>query len=176
MNLKNIRKYAQIFSGWSRKEVDIAYQMLFFLKKVNVTLEEFKGYASYLQEESFYRVKARQNIFIMMLEHQQKHSKKCPECGAVMNIEGVNISKCTQIADKKIQSVWSCSDRKGCGHQIWNTKSDFFYIKQRNRNFFKTIEGMTEKEISELEVDRTIHKFYAGGGDSQPQTRGCREK
>lgn len=163
MTLKEIAKFKEIFTGWSEKEINIAYQMILFLDKVRVPLGDFEEYAKYLQNQAFYTEKARQNLFFMQIEFLEKNSRKCGKCGTIMDLGAVNTAKCNQIPDKKIKSVFTCLNIE-CTHQVWSQKSSFEYENQLNKRFLKTVEGMTEKEIADLNIDRSKYKLRKNNG------------
>lgn len=154
-----------IFIGWNQKEINIAWQMIIFLRKVNVTIEEFESFAEYQQIQSFNHAKEIRNILYLRSEIFKELSRECPLCRKKMVLYPVNSSKCTQVPNKKLNSVWSCPDEKGCGEQIWNQKDAMFYIRKMEKKFKKIIDEMSQEEILELDVPRDFYKsFRASGG------------
>ena len=67
-----------------------------------------------------------------------------------MSISPVNNSKCSQIPDKKIKSVWSCLDEIGCGFQMWNTRPVNYYIEDIQRSFDKKYLKMDDSDLVKI--------------------------
>lgn len=179
MILKEIEKFNTIFTGWSRKEINIGYQMILFLRKLNIGIDKFEEYAKYLQQDFYNTVKMDQNIKLKMFEHYEENGKKCPDCGLLLSIDNVNISNCTSLNDKKIKSVFTCPNMEGCGYQEWNKNNASYYIRKINKGFWKMIENMSDKELLELDVDRSKVKFMYNTDQFSEQPKrpgGCGKK
>lgn len=171
MLVGELKKYNELFTGWSRKEVNLTSQMIKFCRIANLTIEDFERYADYLEKQQFLSEKAAQNEFLMLAEYITKHIKRCDECGKPMNVSDVNISDCTRVPGKS-KSVWTCTDMRGCGNQVWNTKPSFFHMNKLERAFLKTIEGITLEELADSKVDRSKIKFFyrpAAARNKQPK-------
>lgn len=157
LTVKRIDQLKDIFIGWSHKEINIAYQMLLFLKKVSVDQEEFSEFADYIQKNRFYSAKAFKNFSGLESIWIHEHPYECPECGSRMLIADVNNKKCT-IVGGKWKSVWTCTNLKKCGHQIWKTKPAIFEIKKFAKPFYDKWEMANIDELISDKTDEFLRK------------------
>lgn len=174
LNIDRLKYFKDLFIGWNEKEINIAYQMILFLKKVKVDLEEFEEYANHVQKNRFYNEKAKRNFAILEMIWQEENPEKCPECGSPMFIADVNDKKCTMVGGKW-KSVWTCKNIKECGHQIWKKKPTIFEIKKRMKPFYDKWGAAPLEELISDKIDKLVRKRLQSY-KSENNCGGCKEK
>lgn len=157
-------RYNEIFTGWSPKDINIAWQMILFLRKVNVSLEEFERYAEFRQTEQFEHFVYSTNVFYLRRKIFERESEKCPECGTPMYIYPINTTRCNQIPNKRINSVWYCPDERNCGYEKFNHKDAAFYLRKLEKAFHKELNSMDRKAVLDIEVPDSFKNRGKCGG------------
>lgn len=160
MDIKEELEYSTIFIGWSPKEINLAYQMLIFLRKVDISTDAFEEYAEFLQVTAVDNNLVSRNSFFIRSAVFEKEALVCPDCGSRMFLYPVNATKCTQIPNKRINSVWSCPNERECGNQVWNHKDAGYYISRMEKVFIKKLESMSREEILAIEIPKDYHKKF----------------
>ena len=135
MKLEELQRLIVVFSGWNAREINIAWQMLLFLRKVDLTIDKFEEYAEFRQVQTQHEVDYTGRMFYLRSKFFKEDARTCDECGNKMLLQPVNVSDCTRVGNRRLNSVWTCDDRKGCGHQVWNSKSASFYINRTQKKF-----------------------------------------
>lgn len=164
MNLAESLEFDKIFSGWSFKELGIAWQVFKFLRQKGIDSEKFDEYIEFVRMRTRISNEMEEKAFFLRKQMWRDEGLKCSMCGSSMILLPVNTSKCTQIADKKIKSTWMCPDEKGCGHQVYNKKSFEWHQMQIAKKMKSKYGNKTIEEILQEPIDKDILKQYKGGG------------
>lgn len=153
MDLHKSIEMDKVFDGWSGKELKIAFQVINFLGIKGITVEEFEEYILFVMERSRVTDKLSTKAFFLRLKIKKEQALICAECGERMLLFPVNVSKCTQLPDKAINSTWMCLDREECGHQVYNKKPISWYEEKVTRQLKKRYGNLSIDDIINIKLD-----------------------
>jgi hypothetical protein len=157
----------KIFTGWSAKELKIAFQIIGFLRIKDISIDTFEEYISFVMERSSVTDELATKAFFLRLKIRREQALRCAECKKPMFLFPVNVSNCTQLPDKTINSTWMCTDQEGCGHQVYNKKPVKWYEDK--------VTQILKNDYGKLSVDEIINlKLDTEKGSTK--NRGCGRK
>jgi hypothetical protein len=161
ITLEDMERFGKLFAGWTTQQINIAWQMILFLRKARVSIEEFEQYAEFVQSIQVRQKKASIKYFYLKDKFFRENSLDCPDCGEKMVLEAVNHSNCARVPGGW-KSVWTCSNLRECGKQVWNKKTIFFYTRRIERKFKQKYKNWTPEDFLKVDIPKQHYKMYPG--------------
>ena len=123
MKLSDIKRSQlnDILEGFGFGAIQTGAHLLATLMNSRISNDEFLGWVEQKVIGIKLEIAESKKNSAKQIKELKYHTRRCPDCGAPLNITPVNTSKRDQVGGE-YRSAWQCADSINCGYEDYSTK------------------------------------------------------